>query len=50
MSNNYSTTQSGEVCLHQSGIQLESEFGMGPEFVLSIGTGFICGCDILQVS
>lgn len=36
--------------MHQSGIQLESEFGMGPEFVLSTDTGLNCGCDILRES
>lgn len=50
MSNNYSATQSGKVCLHESGTQVESEFGTGPEFVLSTDRGFICGCEILQVS
>lgn len=50
MNNNYSTIQSGKVCLHQSGIQLESEFGPGPELVLSTDRGFVCGCDTLQVS
>lgn len=50
MSNNYSATQSGKVRLHQSGIQPESGFGMGPELALSTDAGFFCGCDILQVS
>ena len=36
------------MCICRSGIQLESEFGLGPVFVLSTDTVFICGCDILQ--
>lgn len=48
MSNNYSYNESGKVGICRSGVQLESEFGMGPVFVLSADRVFIRGYDILQ--